>query len=85
MTERTNSLPTPVDPNRWDGVNFSVAGATGEAIGDGIRFTTPDEAATVAVTARNTMSAKTGSVAVTKSVTQLNGGFVGGSSKIGNT
>lgn len=83
VTERTNALPAPVDPNRWDGVDFDVTGATGTNITDGIRFVTPDDAgASVAVIATNTMSPKTGSVAVTKSVTQLDGGFVGGSNAI---
>ncbi|SNU00469.1 Cna protein B-type domain-containing protein [Ruaniaceae bacterium KH17] len=83
VTERTNSLPNPIDPNRWDDVAFAVSGATGTAITDGTSFVTPDDATVaVAVTATNTMSAKTGSVSVTKSVTQLDDGFTGGSSAI---
>ena len=83
VTERTGAdLPAPIDPYRWDGVTFDVTGASGTPVTDGITFTTPADGAAVAVSATNSISARTGSVSVNKTVTQLDGGFVGGTSEI---
>lgn len=79
VTERLNERPTPIDPFRWDGVTYAVSGAAGTAVGEnGVRFTIPAGDAQVSVTATNAISAKSGSLTVSKQVTQLDGGFVGG-------
>ncbi|MGF3052688.1 DUF5979 domain-containing protein [Microbacterium sp. YY-03] len=83
VTERMGSeLPAPVDPFRWDGVTFSTTGADGTPVTNGIEFTTPADGATVAVSATNSISARTGSVTVEKEVTPLPDGFTGGTAEL---
>ena len=79
VAERLGDRPAPIDPFRWDGVTYTVSGADGTAVDEnGVRFTIPAGGAQVSVTATNAISAKNGALTVSKQVTQLDGGFVGG-------
>lgn len=78
LAEGTN--PTPIDPFRWDGVSLDVAGAASSTPQSGreISFVTSSNAASVSVQAINRMSAKTGTVSVSKIVSGETGGFIAG-------
>jgi uncharacterized repeat protein (TIGR01451 family)/fimbrial isopeptide formation D2 family protein len=80
-TVTEGDLPGANDPYRWDDVHL---GATGDASNTGqngrsITFTTTDDAQPVAVRVVNSLSAKTASVKVSKSVTGETGGYTGAS------
>ncbi|WP_108718829.1 DUF5979 domain-containing protein [Miniimonas sp. S16] len=77
---RETGTADPIDPFRWDGVTFSGGG--GELVAGAWTFTTPSSDTPVAVTATNAISARSGSVSVTKAVTGETAGFTGGSDAI---
>ncbi|CAL8975928.1 hypothetical protein PROP_01801 [Propionicimonas sp. T2.31MG-18] len=72
--------PGTIDPYRWDGVDLAVSGDASHTGQDGrsITFTTTDDAQPVSVRAVDRISAKTGSVRVTKTVTGETAGYTGG-------
>lgn len=90
VTERTDDLPTPIDPYRWDtdGTSFTATPSTGpqeSATGNSITATMPGGAnAGLAIAAKNTMSVRYGAITVTKTVAEPNkaNGFTGGSDEI---
>ncbi|AWE41620.1 hypothetical protein DDD63_01290 [Actinobaculum sp. 313] len=72
----SENLPTPIDPYRWDTPSFTVSGdgVTGTTTSDGaVTFTLPDEGEPeVGVEVTNSLSARTGSVTVAKTVADEN-------------
>ncbi|KRA25490.1 hypothetical protein ASD65_14490 [Microbacterium sp. Root61] len=82
VTESTT--PAAIDPFTWDGVTLTVDGAASSEpqSGKSITFTTPDDGATVNVAVVNAISTKTGSVSVTKTVVDPDGGFSGADNAI---